>query len=599
VTDFDDAALVAERAVLCAVMEGGPKTLAEVRDLLSGSMFRAPHHESIWNAVTTLADAGSPIKPASVTVALTNARELGRGLLTTEYWVRVTTLGTNPTDAFHYAKTVRAEAKRRKGLALGGKVRQAFNETDADDLDDVMARLLSEMQALTADEFDAPTRKRKLLLTPASDIEMRPTSWLWDTTPDGAPPTSQGRFPVDSLILAAGKPGLGKSQFGVWIAAELTNGTLPGCHFGHPRSVIYAATEDSWEMTLAPRLVAAGADLKRVYRIDVEDIEDARITLPRDIAGLGALAQQYDVALLVLDPLLSALDASVNDYRAKEVRAALEPLVVEAQRSSFTILGLAHFNKASGADPLDAVSGSNAFGALVRAAVAFAPIVEEDGDDEGGQPAGDKADRKQEFVMSLIKNNYGRLNLPSHKYEIQPVTVETPGGNAYVSRFHVTGLSDTSVREVMRTAMYGGGQGGAKVSKEDQAWVWILTLMADGPVTRSGIEKQGTAAGHATRTLERALSDARKRGDAITQSYGFGVDKIAWWGRPEHRDAIAAKKTHPRHTHARGGDEKTGGNGGDGAHLTVVPDYTPSPEDEGETGLGFTETDLPDGWTES
>ena len=50
----------------------------------------------------------------------------------------------------------------------------------------------------------------------------------------------------------------------------ITRGTLDGEFHGTPRSVI-VATEDPWSETIVPRLIAAGADLNRVYRCDVRD----------------------------------------------------------------------------------------------------------------------------------------------------------------------------------------------------------------------------------------------------------------------------------------------------------------------------------------
>lgn len=574
-TGFDDAADLAEGNVLCASIFGG---LSDVRGVLTGAMFRMPRNETLWNRLVAMDDAGSPISPQTVLIELQRAQDLHGGL-SHDYFSSIVLLGATRGQATHYAKVVKREALRREGRALGTRFIQGFDATDPDDLPELAERLLKDMESLVGGDFGAPARKRKLKLTPASEIEMRPTTWLWDTTADGAAPTSGGRFPVDSLVLAAGKPGLGKSQFGVWMAAKLTCGELLGCYYGQPKSVIYAATEDSWEMTLAPRLKAAGADMTRVYRIDVEDIEDARITLPRDITALGELVQEYNVGLLVLDPLLSALDAGVNDYRAKEVRAALEPLVAEAQRSRFTILGLCHFNKNAGLDPLDAVSGSNGFGALARAAVAFARLVrEEDEDPELGG-----GNLPEEFVMSLIKNNLGRLNLPSHKYVIEPFTIDTNTGKAYTSRFTVIGEADTSVRDVMRTAHLGTAV--PKGNKEEQAWEWILTFLTVEPRKRVDIETCGKAAGHASRTIERALKAAKDRGDAITESVGFGANKIAWWGLPGQEDAITAKKTHSRHTHTHGGNGESGGNGGDGEDDAPTDDHTESPAAEVQTEI--------------
>lgn len=571
-TDFDNAADLAEGNTLCASIYGG---LGDARKFLTGEMFRMPRNETLWNRLVAMEDGGSLVNPQTVLIELQRAKELHGGL-SAEYFNSIVLLGTTRSQAAHYAVIARTEYFRRSGLGIATRLMQGFSTTNPDDLPEVAAKLLKEMETLVGGDFGTTARRRKLILTPASDIEMRPTRWLWDETPDNAPPTSQGRFPVDSLVLAAGKPGLGKSQFGVWMTAKLTRGLLPGCYYGQPKSVIYAATEDSWEMTLAPRLKAAGADMTKVYRIDVEDVENARITLPRDISALGEAVQEYDVVLLVLDPLLSALDANVNDYRAKEVRAALEPLVEEAQRSHFTILGLAHFNKNSlGLDPLDAISGSNGFGALARAAVAFARLVRDEDEEEiGGK------DLPEEFVMSLIKNNLGRLNLPSHKYVIEPVTIPTPTGNAYTSRFVVTGEADTSVREMLRIVPTSAAPKG---NKEDQAWQWIIGFLADEPRKRVDIETGGKAEGHASRTIERALKAAKDRGDAITESVGFGANKIAWWGLPGHEDAITAKKTQSRHTHTRGENGESGGNGGTGSRLTVVADYSESPADGSET----------------
>ncbi|MFJ2631089.1 AAA family ATPase [Streptomyces sp. NPDC087422] len=355
---------------------------------------------------------------------------------------------------------------------------------------------------------------RKLVLTPASEIKIKPVRWLWDTTPEGASPTSHGRLPLNSLGIAAGGPGLGKSQFAVWMTARITTGSLPGELYGKPRGVIYAATEDSWSYTIAPRLVAAGADMQRVFRVDVMDDEElhARLTLPKDISLMGKAAEEYSVALLVADPLLSMIDSTINDYRAAEVRSALEPLVAAADRYSFTILGLAHFTKAGGADPLARVAGSGAFGQLIRSLIAFAKQEDEEGNDE--------------FVMSLEKNNLGRLGLPSYSYAIQPATVETDDGPSYVSRFVLGPESSTSVREVMRAE----GQPDDR-DTVGEASVWLKDLLNDlgGSEQMKEIKKLGRGAGFS----ESAIDRAKRKLGLKSKQQGFGKEKAAHWFLPE------------------------------------------------------------------
>lgn len=363
---------------------------------------------------------------------------------------------------------------------------------------------------------------RRLVLTPASTIRMRRVRWLWDTTPSGEPPTSHGRIPLNSLAIAAGGPGLGKSQYAVWLTARITTGTLPGELRGKPRGVIYAATEDSWAYTIAPRLVAAGADMDLVFRVDVRDDEEmhARLTLPKDISLMGKAAEAYSVGLLVADPLLSMIDASINDYRAAEVRSALEPLVAAADRHHFTILGLAHFTKAGGADPLSRIAGSGAFGQLIRCLIAFAKQEGEDGVDE--------------FVMSLEKNNLGRLGLPSHSYEIQPVTVDTDEGPTYVSRFVLGPESTTSVRDVMRAETNGdAGGSGSEVAEWLQGWLTDLGGSDEAREIKKAAKKESFS--------ESAVDRAKKKLGIKSKQQGFGRDRTSHWYLPEawEREVVA------------------------------------------------------------
>lgn len=366
-----------------------------------------------------------------------------------------------------------------------------------------------------ADPVDADTTPtRRLVLTPASQIRIRPVRWLWDTTPPGEAPTSHGRLPLNSLSIAAGGPGLGKSQFAAWMAAQVTNGTLPGELYGTPRSVIYAATEDSWSMTIAPRLLAAGADLDRVFRVDVMDDErlHARLSLPIDTSLIGKAAEEYEVALLIADPLLSMIDATINDYRATEIRSALEPLVAAADRYNFSVLGLAHFTKAGGTDPLSRVAGSGAFGQLIRALIAFARQEGEDG--------------TPEYVMSLEKNNLGREGLPSHAYTMVSTDIETPEGTSHTSRFVLGPESLTSVREVMRAET-----SGESPTSMGEAVEWLQGWLTDAGGSGVGrdIKKAARAEGFSDSTIDRA----RRKLSVKSKQQGFGSERTSHWYLPE------------------------------------------------------------------
>ena len=98
---------------------------------------------------------------------------------------------------------------------------------------------------------------RTLKAEPLSDIRIQRLRWLWAY-----------RYKVRSLGLLAGWEGLGKSLITCWLAAQVTKGELPGELEGKPGNVITVASEDDFEDTIVPRLMAAGADLTRVYRVN-------------------------------------------------------------------------------------------------------------------------------------------------------------------------------------------------------------------------------------------------------------------------------------------------------------------------------------------
>ena len=251
------------------------------------------------------------------------------------------------------------------------------------------------------DTAPGPGGARRVRLTPASAIQMRPVRWLWDD-----------RIPAGAITLMPGREGIGKSLALAWLAARLTRGQLPGLHQGTPRPVIYAATEDSWAHTIGPRLYAAGADLDLIYRVDVEhDGSVTTLTLPLDTADLTGEARRLGVALLAADPLLSLIGAHIDAHRDRDLRTALEPLAHLADTTGAAVVGLAHFNKSASADALNLITGSRAFSAVARAVIAVAR-----------DPAADDGS----CVMSQAKNNLGRLDLPSLRYIIQSAEVPTP-----------------------------------------------------------------------------------------------------------------------------------------------------------------------------
>ncbi|MET7705451.1 AAA family ATPase [Micromonospora sp. NPDC005413] len=329
--------------------------------------------------------------------------------------------------------------------------------------------------------------RRRLVLTAASDIEPEPVVWAWrheDDLTDGS-----GRIPLGSLSVAAGREGTGKSSFGIWLAAMITRGTLPGSLYGQPRAVIYAAVEDSWKYTLVPRLIAAGADLTKVFRVEVvEDEQDGTtLSLPVDNSLLEREMRRVGAALLVLDPLMSTIGAGIDTHRERDVRVALDPLARLADRARCVVLGIAHFNKGAGTDPSSLITGSGAFKNVPRSVFGFAA------DPEGGR------------VMTQTKNSLGRLDLPSLSYEIEGVEIPTRLGPAHVGRLVWLGESDRSVTDILSDR-------GDPEDQEDRkdAADWLRGYLVDqgGEASAVDVFKAGEKDGFRKDALKRAKRKA-------------------------------------------------------------------------------------------
>jgi RecA-family ATPase len=74
---------------------------------------------------------------------------------------------------------------------------------------------------------------------------------------------------AEKLTLVAGEAGLGKSQVSIAMAAAVTTGSDWPCAEGRALQgdVVILSAEDGVADTILPRLIEAGADLKRVHII--------------------------------------------------------------------------------------------------------------------------------------------------------------------------------------------------------------------------------------------------------------------------------------------------------------------------------------------
>ena len=286
-----------------------------------------------------------------------------------------------------------------------------------------------------------------LELTPAASIRTRPVRWLWE-----------GWLPLGKVAMLDGRPGLGKSGMAIDIAARTTTGRQMPDGFDPglgPRDVIVVTAEDDWEDTVVPRLIAAGADLTRVHR--VEDLD-----LPADCGRLRTAIELVAAVLVVFDPVVAFVPAKFDLYKDQSARLVLKPLGLVAAATRCAVLCLRHVNKATGQSAQDRGTGSVAIGGAARVNLIAGPDPDVDG----------------QYVLAPIKVNVGIKHAPDG-YRIDSRNVVTDeGSTTSVPILAWLGEVDVTADDLVTAG------------KQGEATIFLRNALAEGPVAAKELEKQ-------------------------------------------------------------------------------------------------------------
>jgi archaellum biogenesis ATPase FlaH len=306
-------------------------------------------------------------------------------------------------------------------------------------------------------------------ISPAG-LKPRPARWLWE-----------GRIPVGVATLVAGIPGQGKSHICLDLAAKVTRGELEGDFAGQAGAVVVMSSEDMLRETIIPRLLAAGADMHRVF---VLPFTDEGFDIEKDLAALERLVEQESGRLVILDPLLAF--TAGDGFKEADVRRMLKPAQRLMQEHRLAIVGVMHLNKDVMQDVLSRVTHSQAFTALVRSVL----FVGADPDDEDElNPA---------KVLAHGKSNLGRM-APSMGFRLAETVVpgeDENGSDIGVTTSAVEWLGESDVTAEM--LVKGRGSAG---TKQAQAETLLRRLC---PVHKATALREVEAQGISQSTLERA-----------------------------------------------------------------------------------------------
>ncbi len=370
--------------------------------------------------------------------------------------------------------------------------------------------------------------------TLVSQVREEAIRWLWP-----------GRIPLGKLTLLDGDPGLGKSLVTLDLVARLTTGrAMPDVEAPTPNpspvrgrggtasapvapvangaavhglrpsgpplppageglgvgasdpiegGVVLLSAEDDLAATIRPRLVAACADLTRIFVLqtvsgwdfDSGQAYERGILLPADSAEVARAIAYVGAKLVVIDPLMAYLDGRVNSWRDQDVRAALAPLARLAEQTGAAILVLRHLTKGGGSNALYRGGGSIGIIGAARSGLLVAKHPE--------RP-------EEERVLASSKSNLGPP-MPALGYRI--LATQDARGTS-IPRIEWLGATSYTAASLLAAADRIGTEGVGEPSRLEEACAFLRETLAEGPRPAAEVERLARGYGISDHTLRRA-----------------------------------------------------------------------------------------------
>jgi DNA polymerase I-like protein with 3'-5' exonuclease and polymerase domains len=341
---------------------------------------------------------------------------------------------------------------------------------------------------------EIPTTAALLESVCAADVEIEDYDWVWPS-----------RFALKKIRLVVGLPDEGKGLAVSDIAARITRGAPWPCDEGQAPigNVILLSAEDDIADTIAPRLLAAGADLSRITILKMvhESNAERMFSLVTDLSALRQkITEIGNVVLIIIDPVTAYLGVGkVDSFRATDVRAVLSPLKELAEELRVCVLGIMHFNKKIDVtNVLLRISDSLAYGAAARHVYAV---------------INDPDNQRRLFVRG--KNNLARHDQKTLAFSIdaREVGIDKRTGNP-ICRPYITWHDepvDITAVEAMQAA-----SNNKSPSARDNAKQFLEALLSNGPVGSKDVQEAARENGISRHNLKRAREalgvDVRKDG---------------------------------------------------------------------------------------
>lgn len=379
------------------------------------------------------------------------------------------------------ALSKKLQSRLKKELETETKTGTVSNDARAE-----IRRMFADLEALNGDGD---------LSMGFSTVEEKEISWLWP-----------GRIPLGMITLIAGHPGIGKSFFTAWIAAQLSNGlTLPGEETVDikPCSTLFFSAEDDPGQTIKPRLKGNKAAMKKCILF----IDPMKFSLNSVGMLERELDKNKDIRMIILDPLNAFLGTGTDYFKDPDVRRKLLPLKELAEKRMIAVLGVVHFNKKEDSEIITRIGGSMAFAGVARSILGISY--------DNRETAEDNQDIR---LLSSVKMNLAR----------KPDTL------AFKINADLRIDMDSTPILVDAETIFSRDARERK-QKQGAADTWLLEYLKDNPESLSkDVRKAADEEGIPQATLYRAKKRLDSQGLTDSDEIGFSKDRKSYWKIKEH-----------------------------------------------------------------
>ena len=289
-----------------------------------------------------------------------------------------------------------------------------------------------------------------------SSVEKSNIEWLW-----------YPYIPCAKITVLQGDPGGGKSSVMMDLIGRLTTGRkLMDGRTLNPINVLYQCSEDGLADTIKPRLEKAKADCNRVGYI-TEDI----FGLTLDDEKIRTAIVDMNARLLVIDPY-QAYIGDTDLSSARGIRRIMRRLSMWATAYNCAIVLVGHLNKKSSANELYRGLGSIDIVAAARSVVQIDCDIEDENIRIFKHIKSSLAPKGNEIQFSI--DLYGNIVWRTDTVEI--------------SKAH---LLDSISAEDIRPK-----------NKQETAVEMMKSILSNGPVEATVVERELLAAGMSERTIK-------------------------------------------------------------------------------------------------